>query len=297
MAQAWRSRDILKKGLRMLADLHAARINWITRVTDVRIDGDEHVYALTYRRGTEEVRLETDLVLLHQGVVPNIQLSRAIGCEHVWSEPQLCWVPKTDTWGQTTMDGVLIAGDGSGIDGAAAAEQAGRLAALQVACVLGRIDESTRDRAAVPLRKALMHQWRARPFLNALYRPEDRFRVPAREDVIACRCEDVSVGAVRAAARLGCAGPNQLKTFTRAGMGPCQGRMCGLTVYETLARARGVSPAAIGSYRLRPPIKPISLGAIAAMRVPGEDPDLDFNEALEVQNPEVSQFGDVPKWS
>jgi hypothetical protein len=96
---------------------------------------------------------------------------------------------------------------------------------------------------------------------------------------------------------LGCAGPNQLKTFTRAGMGPCQGRMCGLTVYETLAHARGVSPAAIGSYRLRPPIKPVSLGAIAAMRVPGEDPDLDFNEALEVQNPEVSQFGDVPKWS
>ena len=25
----------------------------------------------------------------------------------------------------------------------------------------------------------------------------------------------------------GCAGPNQLKSFTRAGMGPCQARICG----------------------------------------------------------------------
>ena len=65
------------------------------------------------------------------------------------------------------------------------------------------------------------------------------------------------------AAAHGCPGPNQLKIFLRAGMGPCQGRMCGLTVTEVLADARGVSPAEIGYYRIRPPIKPVTLGELA----------------------------------
>jgi hypothetical protein len=48
-------------------------------------------------------------------------------------------------------------------------------------------------------------------------------------------------------------------------MGPCQGRFCGLTVTELIARARGVPPAEVGYYRLRFPIKPITLGELAAL--------------------------------
>jgi hypothetical protein len=48
-------------------------------------------------------------------------------------------------------------------------------------------------------------------------------------------------------------------------MGPCQGRLCGLTVTELIARGRGSSPAKVGYYRLRPPVKPITLQALAAM--------------------------------
>jgi len=58
-------------------------------------------------------------------------------------------------------------------------------------------------------------------------------------------------------------GPNQLKIFLRCGMGPCQGRLCGLTVTEMIARARDISPQAVGYYRLRPPVKPITLGELA----------------------------------
>ncbi len=46
-------------------------------------------------------------------------------------------------------------------------------------------------------------------------------------------------------------------------MGPCQGRMCGLTVTEVIADARRVSPAEVGYYRIRPPIKPLTLGELA----------------------------------
>ncbi|MEL0106160.1 MAG: FAD/NAD(P)-binding oxidoreductase [Rhodospirillaceae bacterium] len=294
---AWKSRSILKKGMKFLTDMNAAKVNWITRATKLHIEGESGVTAIHYRRGEKDFRLETDMVLLHQGVVPNIQLSRAIGCEHVWNDQQLCWMPVTDVWGQTSIEGVFIAGDGCGIDGAKSAEHAGRLSALQICHELNKIDEAARDKAAVPARDALLFEWRVRPFLDVMYRPEEPFRTPPQDDVLACRCEEVTTGQIRQAVMQGCAGPNQLKSFTRAGMGPCQGRMCGLTVCETIAQARGVSPAEVGYYRLRPPIKPIPLGSVADMPVPGEDPDRDFNDALETKNEDASEFSETPVWS
>ena len=64
---------------------------------------------------------------------------------------------------------------------------------------------------------------------------------------------------------MGAMGPNQVKAFLRCGMGPCQGRLCGLTVTELIAAARGVAPDEVGYYRLRPPVKPITLAELAAM--------------------------------
>jgi hypothetical protein len=48
-------------------------------------------------------------------------------------------------------------------------------------------------------------------------------------------------------------------------MGPCQGRECGLTVTELIAEVRGVSPQEVGYYRLRPPVKPITLAELAGL--------------------------------
>jgi NAD(P)H-nitrite reductase large subunit len=128
----------------------------------------------------------------------------------------------------------------------------------------GRVSERERDRRAEPLQSLLRRQLHIRPFLDALYRPKIEHRVPA-DDVIACRCEEVSAGELRRAVALGCQGPSQAKAFTRCGMGPCQGRLCGLTVTEVIAHERGVSPAEVGHYRVRPPIKPITLEELAAL--------------------------------
>ena len=72
------------------------------------------------------------------------------------------------------------------------------------------------------------------------------------DSTIVCRCEEVTAGDVRGYAKLGCLGPNQTKAFGRAGMGPCQGRYCGLTVTALLAEATGRSPDETGYYRIRP---------------------------------------------
>ena len=88
--------------------------------------------------------------------------------------------------------------------------------------------------------------------------------MPAGEALV-CRCESLTAGDIRQAVRDGAMGPNQLKAFARAGMGPCQGRMCGLAVAEIIADERGLAVEDIGSFRIRPPIKPLTLGELAAM--------------------------------
>jgi NADPH-dependent 2,4-dienoyl-CoA reductase/sulfur reductase-like enzyme len=182
----------------------------------------------------------------------------------VWDEVPRCWRIETDAWGSTNVDGIAIAGDGAGIAGALSAEHAGRLAALGALQRLGLIDEARRDREAAPHRKALARAGRGRAFLDAVYRPADPFVLPA-PDTIVCRCEEVTAGQVREAVRLGATGPNQAKSLLRCGMGPCQGRLCGLTVTELIADERHVAPAEVGYYRLRPPVKPITLAELATL--------------------------------
>jgi hypothetical protein len=48
-------------------------------------------------------------------------------------------------------------------------------------------------------------------------------------------------------------------------MGPCQGRLCGITVTGTIAAARNVSPRDVGALRVRSPLKPLRLGELAAL--------------------------------
>ncbi|HEY1301200.1 MAG TPA: (2Fe-2S)-binding protein, partial [Stellaceae bacterium] len=193
----------------------------------------------------------------------------ALELRHEWDEGQLCWRPVLDEWGRTTCNGIGIAGDGGGIAGAVAAALSGRLAALDAASGLGRIAEAERDRRARPIRNALLRERALRPFLDALYRPPPRVLAPSDDSAVACRCEEVTVGAIRRAARLGAIGPNQLKAFTRCGMGPCQGRICGPVVAGVLADTLQKPIAEIGHFRPRAPLKPITVGALADLETGG----------------------------
>lgn len=254
----------LKKGFELRRGIKAAGIPFYTAASNLGIDGTERAEALVFQVRGKRHRLEADVVALHQGVVPNQQITRLLDCEHRWDARQRCFRPTLDDWFMTTLDGVFVAGDGAGIGGAKAAEYRGRLAVLGAAERLGLISRAERDRRAVPNRRAHERDQAVRPFLETLYAPPDETLRPA-DAVTVCRCEEVSAGAIREAVRLGCPGPNQAKSFLRCGMGPCQGRLCGLTVTEIIAAERAVAPDAIGYYRIRPPIKPLTLGELAAL--------------------------------
>lgn len=255
-------RDLLK-GLSLLAKLGLAKLPHYRGARALRIEGAECAEAFCFSSGGKTHRLPANLVLLHQGVVPNTQISWSLRMRHQWSDAQLCWRADRDQWGETSLARVFIAGDGGAIGGALAAQEEGRLVALAVASQLQRLDGARRDHLAREPQRALARCLAARPLIDAIYRPQVENRIPHNE-VIVCRCEEVTAGQVRADVRLGCLGPSQTKTFNRCGMGPCQGRLCGLSVTEIIAAQRQVSPSAVGYYRVRPPLKPITLAQLAS---------------------------------
>ena len=259
---ALRAWPYLRKGLELMRSLRSARIPHYTAAEHLAVEGDEAATALTFTVAGKAQRIDSRCVLLHQGVVPNIQFSQSLRARHYWDADQLCFSPVVDAWGELDVPGIFAAGDGAGIGGAQAAALQGELAGLGIAQRLGTIEPGQRDPRAATLRERLALNLRIRPFLDALYQPREENRIPA-DNVMVCRCEEVTAGDLRKFVALGCAGPNQAKSFGRCGMGPCQGRMCGLTVTEVIAKARGVTAEEVGYYRIRPPIKPITLGELA----------------------------------
>jgi len=261
LPRALRAPSYLARGVAWRLALRRAGVPWI-RASQLRAEGEGRLERIRFLAdGTVQVR-PASLLLLHDGVIPSVQITRALGCAHVWDEAQHCWKPLTDIWGRTSLERISVAGDGAGIGGARVAELSGRIAALDIAAALGRLSTAARDRAAAPLLAARERHLAVRPFLDALFSP---LPIDPADETILCRCEEVTAGRVREAVSLGCLGANQVKAFTRAGMGACQGRMCGPVVAAVIAAARGVAPRDIEPYRLRFPTKPLTLGELAAL--------------------------------
>lgn len=264
LARGLRGWRVLLKGLGLLLALRRAGVRRFIGARDLAVEGEGRAQALSFTAGGRVRRIACETVLLHQGVVPNTQISRALRMAHDWLDGQHAFAPRLDGWGESTVPGVFVAGDGAGIAGAVAAEAAGRLAGVQVAHQLGRIDAATRDARARGPAARLAAERALRPFLEVAYPPSAQVLSPA-DDTIICRCEEVTAGQLRGWAKLGCTGPNQTKAFGRVGMGPCQGRYCGLSVTMLLAQVHGMPPDAVGAYRIRPPYKPVTLGELASL--------------------------------
>ena len=258
-----RGNSYLRKGLALLAELKRRRVRHYRGAHGLRALGDARVAAIGFRIDGAEHEIACAKLLIHNGVVPNVQITRALGLNHVWEPLQRCWRPRLGEWGETAIEDIAVAGDGGGIAGAEAAVHRGRIAGLYAAWRLGVLSAEAAKRRARRERRRLTGHEAARPFLDALYAPAPALLVPSDETIV-CRCEEVTAGAIREQVTLGCLGPNQMKAFVRAGMGPCQGRLCGLGVSEIIAAARNVPIGDVGYYRIRPPICPVTLGEIAA---------------------------------
>src|SRR5690606_7111994 len=189
------------------------------------------------RRFCEGQRLTVyaDAVVVGNGLVPGTDVTRLLRAEHVFVRRLGGWVVVADEYCRTSIPGLFAAGDGCGVSGSAAAILHGQLAGLSVVHELGRLDRAALERAAEPVQRRLKRAsgfGQAMGALMALPAPQVETITP---DTIVCRCEDVTRAEIDAAGSGGARDMNQLKAWTRCGMGPCQGRSCGDIAAELAA--------------------------------------------------------------
>ncbi|MFN4099996.1 MAG: NAD(P)/FAD-dependent oxidoreductase [Pararhodobacter sp.] len=198
-------------------------------------------------------RVEVDTLLVGNGLVPGDEILRLLGARQR-PDPFGGWQVEADETGRSSVPGLYVAGDCGRIRGALPAADQGERTGTAIAQDAGRAV------SAPPRRNPALERFADASC--ALMRVEDRRIAALPDDVILCRCEDVTVGAVRAAIADGAQDANQLKHFTRLGMGPCQGRMCGANAAALLRLSPGTRP---GGERLTPrsPLRPVEIPQMA----------------------------------
>ncbi|RVT93509.1 NAD(P)/FAD-dependent oxidoreductase [Sphingomonas crocodyli] len=239
-------------------------IKVVRGITSLQARGGDKLSHVTYSTDDGQIgEIATELLFIHDGVVPGLHGTIAAGCDHRWNEAEQCFEPILDTFGRTSVETIFAAGDGATIGGARAATLSGRLAAIGIARAAGTMSSEQAETAAKPVRRGLAKAARFRHFVDALYPP---VKMALPDETITCRCEEVTARDIRAALKNEAhLGPDGIKIATRAGMGPCQGRQCGASLTRLVREAHGGAPDAIGFLRIRPPLKPLTLGELATL--------------------------------
>lgn len=203
-------------------------------------------------------RFEVDCLAVGDGLTPSLESLRLLGAAQRYEHRLGGWVPSLDPDGRTDIPGLYAAGDGAGIRGGAPAVEAGALAGLAAAQDAGAIDNAEFAARAAPHRRRLARLKTFADAVGGLLAARPRRLAGVGPETVVCRCEDVTRGAIETALDEGAGDLDQLKHFTRCGMGPCQGRFCGETVAE-LAAARLGGREAAGYWTPRPPLRPMPL--------------------------------------
>ncbi len=263
--------DLLWQGLRWQAKLRLAGVPVLYRhgIESVRpaAGGFEvRVQAVDGRgaplRGSVGRSFSADGVTVGHGLVPGTDVTRLLRARHRYVPERGGWIAETDEMGRTSVPGLYVAGDGAGVAGAAAAGAHGELAALACANDLGRLSPPTYAHERASLLAQRRGPARFGQAMAGLMALREGAVAAIRPDTVVCRCEDVRRAEIDAAAREGARDINQLKAWTRCGMGPCQGRTCGDVAGALLALHTG-SREAVGCFTGRAPLRPVSLADVA----------------------------------
>lgn len=97
----------------------------------------------------------------------------------------------------------------------------------------------------------------------------DPFVMEEDDDMIICRCEEITKGEVRKAVYDGMYTLQEVRKFLRTGMGLCQGQTCGKLVKGIIAKERGISPSSLESAVSRAPMRPVEMAVLANERKDG----------------------------
>lgn len=203
-----------------------------------------------------------DAVCLGYGFVPQLELAQALGCALRRDNRSAAYFVSVDENMRTSASDVYAAGEVTGTDGKRVAVAEGTLAGLAAARDAGALASDEYARQVAPTRRNLGTYRRVADWIRNAFSPRDGLFSLTDPDTIVCRCEDVRRRDMDVALAANPATPYAVKTATRAGMGLCQGRMCGPFIAEWLRVQHGYQPPENERpWRVRPPLRPVPLGA------------------------------------
>ena len=250
----------LRAGLKWWLKSKRHRVPWLSRSHIRRVDYIEEGLRVEVD-GTAEV-IDCDAVVVGDGLNPATEIVRVLGATMRFVEGLGGWVPSIDAFGRCSVPDLYACGDGSGVRGAAVACETGRLAGLAAACDAGVLDAGALAVMAKPIQARTRNIGRASAAMAELMSVQSVNWRDIPSETTICRCEDVSKSVLVQAIAQGASNIDQLKAWTRCGMGPCQGRMCGEAAAQILAQTTGVLRATIKPWTARPPFRPVPMGEI-----------------------------------
>ncbi|MEO5815751.1 MAG: FAD-dependent oxidoreductase [Gemmatimonadaceae bacterium] len=168
--------------------------------------GDDAVREVDITNGATTRTIACDVLCAAFGLVPNFELAQLLGCAIRGGAVVV------DERQETTRSRVYCAGEPTGVGGMELAVAEGQIAGLSAS---GGAADARLITQRDGLRKTAERMERA-------FAPRAELRALATPDTIVCRCEDVAFGAIDCSWSM-----RKAKLYTRAGMGPCQGRVCG----------------------------------------------------------------------
>jgi thioredoxin reductase len=203
---------------------------WIARAR-----GAGRVQSVVVTNGPDSYEVPCDLAAVAFGLVPNTELARLLGCDLGRGAVLV------DTGQETSVPGVFCAGEPCGVAGVDVAVAEGEIAGFGAT---GRAAPNGRR-----LARARASGRRLAARMERAFGPGAWLRAVALPDTIVCRCEDTPFSALRT-----CASAREAKLASRAGMGPCQGRVCGPAIEFLFGW---------DSDTVRPPARPALIGHLA----------------------------------
>jgi thioredoxin reductase len=230
---------------------------------DRRVDGV--ILAPTLPGSTvQPAMMACDRVTLCFGFLPQSDLPRLAGADMTRNPSTGGWAATHNEWMRSSVPGLFVAGETTGVEGAEVALREGRLAGLGIALAAGRIALDAAEAKAGPTRAQLKPMKRFAAMLDELSSPASILPYLADKDTLICRCEDVTRADIEGAL----SGPmppcsaNALKLVTRAGMGLCQGRSCEHAILRIVAARMGSHNAPLPGFTPRFPIRPVSISSL-----------------------------------
>ncbi|MDE2428546.1 MAG: NAD(P)/FAD-dependent oxidoreductase [Burkholderiales bacterium] len=222
-----------RQSLQLLWALKSVRYRH--NATVLAADGEDRLRSVSIRHAGHQLNLKCDLLACAYGLIPNLELASLLGCKT--SDGRVI----VDARQATSRPKVWAAGEATGIGGVDKALAEGRIAGLAAV-------------GAAPSHSEFAARSEALQFADLLARyfaPASALRAVCTPDTLVCRCEDVYARQLSEFKDWRTA-----KLMTRAGMGACQGRICGAAcqfLYDWQAP------------ELRQPVFPATTSTLAAL--------------------------------